>query len=253
MYPDWQRLFPTVDHRFQMGLRVGDAADFWSVQDVSGEVRQQREKWLAEAPDLYSVQLPEASVAMEEARGWIRQQASQCEPDWVLLSEGVLNEPHVLGGEVVFPSSWSLPEKLGLPLSAVHGPVPGLEAELGKSIQVFLSRIQPDLAWERDNWGLSADAELNHHPSRRLPGLTEAARLDSTWLRLERQFLTRLPVSRALLFGIRVSNHRLDGLVTLPGVVAGLLKSLETMEPTVADYKGLAKSRASLIRDLEGL
>ena len=250
MSPDLQRLFPATDHRFQMGLRQGDERAFWSTQDASGKVVAERQTWLASDHALYRAEVAEGIPALDEARAWIRQWTDTCEPDWIVLSEGLSDEPRVLGGEVVFPSSWSLPEKLGLPLSAVHGPVPGLEASLGKSIQTFLSRIQPEAAWERDNWGLSADDELNHHPSRHVPALDSSARLDNTWLRLERQFLTRLPLSKALFFGIRVSHHRLDVLAADPEVAAGLTRSLETMPEEVARYKGLVQARETLLGEL---
>ncbi|MEN3943388.1 heme-dependent oxidative N-demethylase subunit alpha family protein [Prosthecobacter sp. SYSU 5D2] len=250
MSPDWQRLFPATDHRFQMGLRLGDARSFWSTQDATGKVYSERQSWLDLDSAHYRAEIPDGAPALAEARTWIRQWTATCEPDWIVLSDGLRDEPRVLGGEVVFPSSWSLPEKVGLPLSAVHGPVPGLEASLGKAIQTFLSRIQPEAAWERDNWGLSADAELNHHPSRNLPGLDASARLHTTWLRLERQFLTRLPLSKALLFGIRVSHHRLDELAADPEVAAGLTRALETMEKNIAHYKGLQHAREPLLREL---
>lgn len=250
MFPDWQRLFPAAAYRFQMGLRVGDARTFWSNQDSTGRVHAERQSWLDSAPALYRAQVLEGLPALAEARDWIQQWTSACEPDWVVLSDGLTDEPRVLGGEVVFPSSWSLPEKLGLPLSAVHGPVPGLETALGKSIQTFFSRLAPDASWERDNWGLSADAELNHHPARRLPALDASARLATTWLRLERQFLTRLPLTGCLLFGIRVSHHRLDELVDVPSVAASLTRFLETMSEEVARYKGLILARESLLGEL---
>ncbi len=250
---DWQRLFPLTDHRFQMGLRAGDAPGFWSKQDDSGQVWRERQRWLQKEPALYAVELAEGGAAMEEARAWIRQWSSQAEPDWVVLSSGAARDPVVLGGEVVFPSSWSLPEKLGRPLSQVHGPVPGLEISLGKSIQVFLNRIEPNAAWERDNWGLSADADLNHHPVRQVPALDASARLDKTWLRLERQFLTRLPVTRGLLFGIRVSHHRLDEVAATPGAAAGLSRALKTMSEEVAGYKGLLMARGPLIEELRSI
>jgi hypothetical protein len=246
----WPRLFSATDHRFQMGLRMGDACSFWSTQDASGKMYAERQHWLDLNSALYRAEIPEGAPALAEARSWIRQWTATCEPDWVVLSEGLCEEPRVLGGEVVFPSSWSMPEKLGLPLSTVHGPVPGLEASLGKAIQTFLSRIQPEAAWERDNWGLSANPELNHHPSRALPGLTKEARLDTTWLRLEHQFLTRLPLSKALLFGIRVSHHRLDEWVADPDFATGLTRSLTTMTESIARYKGLLQARKSLVREL---
>lgn len=247
---DWQRLLPQEGHRFRMGLQPGNAARFWSDQDPTGALWNERQHWLEKAPELFRVEDEENATALAEARAWISQYTLRCEPDWVLLSDGGDLEPVVLGGEVALPSAWSLPDKKGRPLSQVHAPVPGLAAVLGRQIQVFCSRIQVDAAWERENWGLSADAELNHHPLRMRPQLGEGAGLSDTWLRLERQFLTRLPKTRCLLFGIRLSVHRLDELASVPTLAAGLLAALREMEPEVAAYKGLTTARASLITAL---
>ena len=240
-----------------MALRPGDEASFWRTSDPTGIILAERRRWLAQSPELYTALLPEGADSAHEAlqhmaamsgqRGLtIEDAAALLEPDWVILDA----DARVLGGAVIFPSSWSLPEKLGLPLSEVHGPVPSLQASLGRSIATFLNRLEARVAWERDNWGFSADAELNHHPSRPLPSLTNSATLHTTWLRFERQFLTRLPATQAILFGIRVTNHRLDDLAALPGMASRFALTLETMEDDVALYKGLHEARATLAAQL---
>ena len=268
MNPDWHRIFPDEDHRFRMGLRPGDAQSFW--RDAKETVLNERRQWLAESPDLYAGLLDEGVEVASEAldlmtglagfpavpSGAGNSPLASClhagamlEPDWVILNA----EARVLGGVVVFPSAWSLPAKLGLPLSAVHEPVPRLEGALGRSIRAFLTRLLPGAAWQRDNWGLSADQELNHHPSRRLASITNGACISKTWLRLERQFLLRLPRTRGILFGIRVSNHRLDDLADVPGVGVRLAKALETMSDDVTQYKELQEAQAGLAAQLRAV
>lgn len=255
MLERWQKLFPDADHRHPMGLQPGNAASFWQTRDATGRLMAERQKWLAMAPADHIAWLPgkEVQQAAAEARRWMAQWAAEPEPDWVLLSSDIATGHRVLGGEVVFPSSWSLPEKLGLPLHLVHVPVPGLEQALGAHIQTFLSRLQPGAAWERENWGLAADAELNHHPSRHRPRLGPEASLASTWLRLERQFITRLTSTPHLLFGIRVESHRLDLVAALPGMAARLSRALRSMDAAVAAYKGLALPLSVLIAELEAM
>jgi len=265
---DWQRLFPQADHRFQMLLRPGDAGNFWGRQDGSGQLLAERERWLGEGVERYvAVQAgAEAAAAVGEALEFLAavggvaagfadagQAAREMEPDWVVLSGEPGAGYPVVGGAVVFPSSWSLIEKLGKPLAEVHGPVPGLQAGLGPSIRTFLDRLVVGASWERLNWGLSANEELNHHPERGLPRLTEAVRLERCWLRLERQFLTRLSGSGAVLFGIRVSVHRLDELAAVPGVAAGVARAVRSMTAEVADYKGLTEARGALCQLLEAV
>lgn len=250
MIPDWRRLFPDADFRLPMALRAGDAAAYWGVWDQNGAVLAERTRWRTASPELFTGRSSEGEAGRAEAVAWMQQWAPEPEPDWVVLSGDVEAEPVVLAGEVIFPSAWSLPEKLGLPLSAVHTPVPGLQQAIGAGIQTFLARIACGAAWERENWGLSAHAELNFHPARRLPRLTAEARLETTWIRLERQFLTRLPETRCLLFGIRVSNHRLDEVTADRDVGQRIARALRTMPEPMAGYKGVAAARATLVRQL---
>jgi hypothetical protein len=128
-----------------------------------------------------------------------------------------------------------------------------LQAKLGGAVHTFLGRLRPGESWERPNWGLAADAERNHHPARVVPALTTEATLPTTWLRVESQFLTRLPRTGAVLFGIRLDLLRLDELARDAELARGLANTLATMEEAVARYKGLASARETLARQLRAV
>lgn len=247
--PDWSRLFPEADYRLSMGLRPGDARRFWGDWDTGGTLIRERRQWLASSAQNHAACLAEGREIQAEALAWMRTFSAEPEPDWVVMSAGLDagQEPRALAGEVVFPSSWSLADKIGLPMSGVHEPVPGLHEQIGPGIQSFLSRLKAGAAWERENWGLSADDELNHHPSRDLPRLSKDSQPESTWIRLEHQFLTRLPATQAILFGIRVTCHRLDQVAALPGMRARIHRALTTMPEALAFYKGLHECRHTLL------
>lgn len=258
----WLRLLPDADFRLPMNLRPGDATRYWSRSDDAPTVLAERARWIAEAPQRHLLFLDHEHEAAREAVVWLGQvagtpfsdaRAAGCgvEADWVLLSGDAERGFPVLGGAVVFPSGWGLEEKLGHPLAEVHGPVPGLEPAIGGSIATFLERLAPEAAWERDNWGLSADCSLNHHPAQSFVRMTAAATLGTTWMRLERQFLTRLPRTRTILFGIRVTNHRLDHLVSeFPVLVPRMVRLLTTLPESMAVYKGLQDARGPLVEQL---
>ena len=173
--------------------------------------------------------------------------AAHPEPDWLVLQGSANEEPRLVAGEVVFPSSWSLPAKLGLPMSAIHQPVPKLEESLGAGIATFLQKLQPGVCFGRENWGLSADDALNHHPEFKGPGIGPQATLETTWVRLEHQFLTRLKNTGAILFGIRVSCHRLDDVTRAPEARRGMHLALASMPDSVASYKDLLSCRPALL------
>ena len=49
-------------------------------------------------------------------------------------------------GVVCFPSHWSPSEKLGLPVAAIHGPVPRYADELRHRVDRFLDQLEPGSA-----------------------------------------------------------------------------------------------------------
>src|SRR5690606_26589249 len=159
---------------------------------------------------------------------------ARLEPDVLFLSRDVGSGAFRLrGGALCFPTGWALEEKLGRDMDFIHGVVPGLNAALGGPIQQFLAKIKPGIAFLRDNWGLAATDELNLHPARGLPAPAGEVKLDRLWLRVEYQALMALPRTGGIVFGIRISLHRLDTIAGGP-VAAGLARALETMPAEMA-------------------
>lgn len=267
--PDWTRSFPDADHRWVMALRQDDgAAAFFAEQDGNGATLAERARWLSEDAEKYAAVLPDAEHALAEtvtmAQAWkhlCEEPGSETE---TLLALGRAWEPDVVwmhpdstgihrlaGGVVCFPSSWALREKLGHTMAEVHGPVPGLNAELGRQIDIFLQRMAPGDVWRRENWSLSRDPSLNHHPSHQRPRIDDTVTLDEVWLRLEHQLLMKLPASGSMLFGIRVEVFALREMMTDAMATARLARLVATMSEEAAAYKGLATGRRALLAILE--
>ncbi len=261
-------LFADEDHRFHMGLRRGRAAEFFQPTVRHDALVEERTHWLRNEPQTYSAFLPESEALLDEcialASDWRsltpEQQASVTalgaprerglrfgeiwEPDFLLLRADAAERFQLVGGCVCFPSSWSLAEKIGKPLEFIHGPVPGLNAQLGRSIDSFLAKLTPGTAWLRHNWGLSRSQELNQHPSRPLPRLDDSVTLTEVSLRVEQQVLVALPASGGVLFGIRITMHSLAEVRRDVTTAERLARALRTMPAEVAAYKGLVTARA---------
>lgn len=260
--PDWLKLFPDADFRWAMNLRPGDLHDFFSHSKESAKALGERERLLEASPETYALLPDGAGGLIDEAvrhlslwSGLTLENALEAgrrlEADWVLLRSSGDDGYRVAAGVVCFPSGWSLPEKAGLTLEEVHGPVPRLNESLGRQVGVFLSRLAPGVPWERENWGFSADAELDHHPGRERQRLTGRETTDAVWVRLERQVLVRLS-GDSVLFGIRVGNHRLDRLVAAhPGLPGRIARALRTMPEEAAAYKGIGDARIPLSTRLD--
>ena len=249
--PEWNRLFPEDDFRWSMSLRPGNATDFFSPSAMADKTLALRRALISNHGEHYAV-LPSGAddlvaVVLEHFSEWTGRRfcngfeaGSELEPDWVLMRPDETGSFRVAVGVVCFPSRWSLPEKAGLPMEAVHAPVPVLNESLGRQIGTFLGRLAVGAQWERENWGFSADPDLDHHPRLPRSELTGTESLNQVWLRLERQLFVRLS-DVGILFGIRVSNHRLDEVVSAePGLASRIARALRTMPEEVAAYKDVA-------------
>jgi dimethylamine monooxygenase subunit A len=267
-------LFPDEDYRFHMRFARGSVEEFFRPTPQNGDILAQRRHWLDTAPGVCAAVLPEGAPLLDEARALARQQGTtpraafdhgtppdpwlRCvqlgkvwEPDFLLLKADASGSVRLLAGCVCFPSSWSLAEKIGKPIEIIHDVVPGLNASIGDQIQTFLTRLRPGTAWLRANWGLSRSPELNQHPDRRLPRLDAAVTPDEVWLRVEYQALAALPQSQGVLFGIRIAVHSLCEIRANAEIAPRLARALRTMPEPVAQYKGIAKARAGVLKLLE--
>jgi hypothetical protein len=269
-------LFPDGDYRLHLKLRRSAPRDFFVGQDPSGSILPERARWLASKPERYAAILPPGEPVLAEfqdlAASWgglnfqsvgevdlsrkdhrsplpletLRRLGAALEPDILFLTVGTDGAFRLQGGALCFPTGWALQEKLGHTLEFIHGVVPGLNPTLGTAIQQFMSKLKPDVAFLRDNWGIAATQELNLHPDRGLPPPEPPVALDRLWLRVERQALMALPQTRGIVFGIRIELHRLDTLVGTPAGT-GLKRALETMPAELLAYKRLSTTRPQIV------
>ncbi len=155
----------------------------------------------------------------------------------------------LVGAFVAFPSRWSLEEKIGRPMPAIHAPVPGLEAAIGGPVRLFFERLQADRPVWRVNWSLSDDPVLHQPSSAFRRTATEVTAADAgrqLWLRVERQTLRRLPETGLVLFTILTFVEPLASLARdrrLAGLLADRLGELP--EPMLA-YKNLLTRRPAI-------
>lgn len=264
MNPALAELFPDGDYRFHLTLRRGEPREFLAPRDPTGRVLAERARWLDEAPARYAALQPEGETIVAEfermAAGWrsggpaakerpsrIHALGAAFEPDLLFLSRDERGDFRLRGGALCFPTGWALEEKLGHTLDFIHGVVPGLNRALAAPIQQFLSKLKPGVAFLRDNWGIAATDELNLHPARNMAPPAAPVALDRLWLRVENQALIALPEGRGIVFGIRITLHRLDGLAG-DSSGAGLRRALATMPSELIGYKRLESIREDLIK-----
>lgn len=117
---------------------------------------------------------------------------------------------HRLTGAILcFPASWTLSQKIGRPLLAIHRPVPPYDERLARGVQRLFDAIRPEQPLWRMNYLTYDDPEL-HQP--RLEGEHRPRPEAHCFVRCEKQCLLRLPVSRAVVFSIHTWLVRPDSL-----------------------------------------
>lgn len=108
---------------------------------------------------------------------------------------------YVLTGAVLcFPASWTLSEKIGKPLPAIHTPVDVYDTDLARRVQRVFEAIRPETILTRAN-ALRYDAPDLFAPRRE----AESPHTGEGYLRTERQTLRRLPRTGAVVFGIHTT------------------------------------------------
>lgn len=161
--------------------------------------------------------------------------------DDVVLVDGATGL--VIAGVVAFPNRWRIADKLGLPVLAVHEPVPGYDAALGAPVDKLLAALRPGVYLERANWALLDDPALFQPDPKPVGAVTDPG--TQVWARVERQSLTRLPQSGAVVFTIHTSQHRLDALGPLDR--RHLAVVLETVPDDTAAYKAVTELRGPVL------
>ena len=120
----------------------------------------------------------------------------------VLLKPPGAEEHRLAGAVLCFPAGWTLAEKMGRPLAAIHTPVPAYDDTLARRVQRLCDAVRPGRPL------LRANAHLYERPDLFAPrreGDPRPRPATPRYLRVERQTLLRLPVSGAVVFGIHTS------------------------------------------------
>lgn len=183
--------------------------------------------------------------------------AARLVPEDLVLMRKCDDGWRLVAASLCFPSSWSLAEKFDRPMQVIHTTVPafGPGTRMAEIIARIFDSLKTGLPAERMNWSLQENAELFHPRSKADRDMNAAggflAGLDpeDIHIRVERQTLTRMPVSGDILFTIRIY---LDPMAKLaegdagPELARGLEKQLAALNADQLAYKGLTEGRDRL-------
>ncbi|WP_338877087.1 DUF3445 domain-containing protein [Spirosoma sp. SC4-14] len=186
---------------------------------------------------------------------WVGRQVQE---DLVVLSG---NDITLIAGQLCFGNGWCLDEKIGLPFWQIHAPIVPIVEPMMVASQKLMQRLPAERPVWRLNWSIKHTDQLdmtcrhteslNQLLADQLPTMTVETISKQLYLRIERQTLTRLPNSGAILFGIHTYQNRLDReLAERPEAARQLLNVLRTTPPAMIAYKGIAHYLPVLINYL---
>jgi hypothetical protein len=277
-------------YRMAMDLVTVPESQWFEFDQLYPAEMQQRRRSLEHARDEVFATLPVSDLARQEALDLIAAALTTHHAGWFSRDQSTLHnhltgetldtrsaDPLELAGRLVqedlclvqsnesgpvftaavlcFPSRWRLADKIGKKLVAVHEPVPFYADRLARPVDRFMRHLKPDHIAARLNWSLLDDPALFQPGGKwRVNAASDITATNAgsrVFLRVERQTLRRLPVSDAILFGIRVYVYPLDQVIDRAERAAALAEAVRALPAEVQHYKSLLPFRAALLAWLE--
>ncbi len=119
--------------------------------------------------------------------------------DLCILQPDGQGQHRLTAAVLCFPASWTLAEKIGRPLDAIHDPVDSYTDDMARRVQRLFDAIRPGRPLWRQNALLYTDAQLYQPRAASDPRVPPKA---PSYLRSERQSLVRLDPVDAVAFTI---------------------------------------------------
>ena len=146
---------------------------------------------------------------------------------------------------VCCPSRWTLSEKMGHNMLAIHEPVAKYADHVGAAVDTYFQRLTVEKPVWRSNW------IIQDHPALFQPQIPSGPLVktpDELWIRMERQTLRRLPKTGGILFTIRGYQQPLPEYLSRSKKIAQDTRTLvERLPEDVAQYKSVLKYRPAIM------
>jgi hypothetical protein len=160
-------------------------------------------------------------------------------------------EEWLAAAHLCFPNHWAAEEKVGRDFNAVHAPVADF-GRLARAAPALVAGMIEKGPFVRFAWGVATDADLDHHPRLSPAGRAFDPLQPRLYARVERQTLTPFPEAQGALFTIR--TYFLDAASELSHEERlALASAISSMSDAALEYKGLARTRGTVLSWLRAL
>ena len=182
----------------------------------------------------------------------------QVQEDLLLLAN--VESLPLIAGHLCFPNDWCIQEKMGKSFLNIHAPVPLFASSLGRSSSLLLERLKVGRPVWRVNWAFKLTPQLTLTPTimhalreTSLEGLTRENIGERCMLRVERQTLSRLPHTRAILFTVHTYQTLLASIASDVAKARRMANVIRTTPDEMLDYKGMTPFMDRLLAYLDDL
>lgn len=195
---------------------------------------------------------PELSAVGCNFQASLARASQRIQEDIVICSNDVRLGFPIIAGVVCFPSGWSIAEKIGQSIGSVHAKVPGFEKQMGRRTESLMDRLVAGRPVWRTNWGVRTSPDLDQSPKQAAKIRAASQSINATnagsrcFFRVERQTLSRLPVTQNILFTIHTMQVSVDGLNR--DQQQTLSEWLNTCPVETLRYKGIDSIKDPLIQ-----
>ncbi len=274
-----------------MDLVTEPESDWFEIDDQYLAEMAEKRRLVATVPADVFAATPQSDDAREEALALIVTSLTTHHPDWFSRDSTTALQNHLTGeswtirssdplqlaGQLVqedlcliqnneagpvftaaslcFPSRWRLRDKIGKPLAAVHGPVPLYAKRLASPVDRFMRNLKANHIVSRMNWSLLDDPALFQPGGKwrveACADITPQNAGQRIFLRVERQTVRRLPLTQAVLFGVRVHVYPLDRAIDRPDRAAALAHAVRALPVETELYKSLPPFKQALLMWLD--
>lgn len=163
------------------------------------------------------------------------------------------------GGVFLFAAGFDPATVFKTPLTNIHGPVPDYKTKLRPQMNRFFEKLKPNVWVRRNNWSIQTHNKVFTMGDNKGKEDEEIVSIDpgtldferEVFFRSERQILTRLPESGAIVFSIRtyltpMKNIRDEGLAD------ELIGGIEGMQGVIGQYKRRPEWAEAVVAYLSG-
>ena len=253
----------------KVGLQPIKDSDWLEIDELfSSEIAQKKNLYKTKHQDVYQ-ETPDSSESQEEFLNLLREHLLEYYPEHLIQNESKKNrdtspleiasllvqedlvlmlpqkEEYFLGAaSLCAPSNWSLKEKFNKSLLLLHKNVPSYSSKIGSRVNNIFINLPEGRIFQRFNWSiyetpiLFQPAESKSYVERGKEINQENAG-DKLFIRVERQTIRRLPVSRSIIFTIRVHVDPLNSIKEDISLLQDLKKAIIDLDVSMKEYKSI--------------